>query len=74
MKLLPFAILLIMAGALAADDASLLRHHATLIFHDSCDREATGSGSNAISNDWNNATADRVPHVKTANLYTQVTT
>lgn len=50
------------------DDAGWLREKGTLIFHDSFEREETGNGAKAIGNGWNSATADRVPHIKMADL------
>ena len=50
------------------DDADWLREKGKLIFHDAFDREETGNGLKAIGNGWENATADRVPHIKQADL------
>ncbi len=72
------ALLLLPLGALtaaeskptatASDDAAWLRAKGTLVFHDAFEREATGNGAKAIGNGWNSATADRVPHLKQADL------
>ena len=51
-----------------ADDAAWLRENGTQIFHDSFDREEAGNGMKAIGNGWESATADRVPHIKMADL------
>jgi hypothetical protein len=50
-----------------ADDVTLLKS-GTLIFEDSFDREEDGNLAAAIGNGWNSATADRVPHIKMADL------
>jgi hypothetical protein len=50
------------------DDGIWLRENGTLIFHDAFEREETGNGAKAIGNGWNSATADRVPHLKMADL------
>ena len=50
-----------------ADDAAWLKG-GTLLFEDSFDREEDGNLAKAIGNDWNSATADRVPEVKQADL------
>jgi len=50
------------------DDAAWLRTKGTLLFHDAFEREETGNGAKAIGNGWNSATADRVPHLKMADL------
>lgn len=55
------------AGA-PADDAAWLRARGTLIFHDAFEREEDGNLARAIGNGWNSATADRVPHLKMADL------
>jgi hypothetical protein len=49
-------------------DALRLRQHGTLIFHDTFEREEEGNLAKAIGNGWNSATADRVPHLKQADL------
>jgi hypothetical protein len=56
------------ATAAPADDAAWLRSQGTRIFHDSFDREEEGNLAQAIGNGWNSATANRVPHLKQANL------
>lgn len=50
------------------DDAALLRAKGQVIFHDTFEREETGSGAKGIGNGWNSATADRVPQLKQADL------
>lgn len=67
MKLLPLLILA-SCTSLAADDAAWLRDHGTLIFHDTFEREEDGNLAKAIGNGWNSATADRVPHIKMADI------
>lgn len=63
------ALLLWPALALqAADDAAWLTKQGTLIFHDAFEREEDGNLAKAIGNGWNSATADRVPHIKMADL------
>lgn len=52
----------------AADDAAWLTKQGTLIFHDAFEREEDGNLAKAIGNGWNSATADRVPHLKMADL------
>jgi hypothetical protein len=55
-------------AAASSTDATWLRENGTLIFHDAFEREETGNGAKAIGHGWNSATADRVPHLKMANL------
>ena len=50
------------------DDKTWIARNGTLILEESFDREETGNGSKDIGNGWNNATADRVPHIKQADL------
>ncbi len=50
------------------DDATWLREQGRLVFHDAFDREETGNLAKAIGNGWNSATAERVPHLKMADL------
>lgn len=52
----------------ARDDAAWLQKNGTLIFHDAFEREEDGNLAKAIGNGWNSATADRVPHIKMADL------
>ncbi len=56
------------AHAAADSDAAWLRSRATLVFHDTFEREETGTGAKAIGNGWTSATADRVPQLKQADL------
>jgi hypothetical protein len=75
---LPLSFLFACTSALPADESSVtpspksqvewLQKNATLLFHDSFDRDDTGSGSRDIGNDWESATADRVPEKKQADL------
>lgn len=67
---LPFflAIFFWQFQALYADDAQLLKGKGSQIFVDSFDREEDGNLAMAIGNGWNSATANRVPHIKMANL------
>lgn len=62
------AIFLFSTGVLTANDKTWLQSHATLVFHDSFDRDETGNGSKAIGMGWNSATADRVPQIRMADL------
>jgi hypothetical protein len=55
-------------SAVAQDDVAWLREKGTLVFHDAFDREESGNGLKAIGNGWESATADRVPHIKQADL------
>jgi hypothetical protein len=54
--------------ASAQTDATWLREKGTLIFHDTFERDEDGNLAKAIGNGWNSATADRVPHIKMADL------
>ena len=51
-----------------ADDIAWLNQKGTLLFHDDFEREEAGNLAKAIGNGWNSATADRVPHIKMADL------
>ena len=51
-----------------ANDRDWLHERGSLIFEDTFDREETGNGMKAIGNGWESATADRVPHIKMADL------
>ena len=55
-------------SSFAQDDATWLREKGTLIFHDAFEREEDGNLAKATGNGWNSATADRVPHIKMADL------
>lgn len=61
-------LLLVSAAMLVAGDATWLQTNGVLLFHDAFEREETGNGAKAIGNGWNSATADRVPHLKMADL------
>ncbi len=50
------------------DDAGWLQKTGTLLFHDTFEREETGNGLQGIGNGWESATADRIPHIKQADL------
>lgn len=65
-QLLLFALLA--SASLAQDSTAWLEKNATLIFHDSFEREEDGNLAKAIGNGWNSATADRVPDVKMSDL------
>jgi hypothetical protein len=56
------------ADSSPSPDAVWLQSKGRLIFHDPFDREEDGNHSKAIGNGWNSATADRVPHIKMADL------
>lgn len=71
MKLLLLVVsLLSLSGAAAepSQDATWLHEKGRLIFHDAFEREEDGNLAKAIGNGWNSATADRVPHLKMADL------
>ena len=50
------------------DDAAWLREKGKIIFHDAFEREEDGNLDKAIGNGWESATANRVPHIKMADL------
>ncbi len=50
------------------EDSGWLTEKGTLIFHDAFERDETGNGLKDIRNGWENATADRVPQIKQADL------
>lgn len=50
------------------DDAFWIRARGTLLFHDAFERDEDGNGMRAIGNGWESATADRVPHIKQADI------
>jgi hypothetical protein len=56
------------SAALPISDADWLRSKGSLIFHDAFEREEEGNGMHGIGNGWESATADRVPHIKQADL------
>jgi len=56
------------SAASARNDVDWLKTKGTLLFEDSFDREETGNGLKGIGNGWESATADRVPHIKQADL------
>lgn len=68
--LLLVASLLSLSGQAAepSQDATWLHEKGRLIFHDAFEREEDGNLAKAIGNGWNSATADRVPHLKMADL------
>lgn len=45
-----------------------LEKYATLLFHEAFEREETGNLAKDLGNGWESATADRVPHIKQADL------
>jgi hypothetical protein len=61
-------LILLNHPVLAQDFVAWLEENATLLFHDRFDREEQGNLAGAIGNGWNSATADRVPHIKMADL------
>ncbi|MEI6712279.1 MAG: hypothetical protein WCO60_00900 [Verrucomicrobiota bacterium] len=69
-----FAALLITSPVHAQEESSVkndlawLQSKGTLIFEDTFDRDETGNGLKDIGNGWESATADRVPHIKQADL------
>lgn len=56
------------SAADAPNDLAWLQKSGTQIFHETFDREETGTGLKAIGNGWESATADRVPAIKQADL------
>lgn len=74
-SILPFPLAIAVLGLIptpvlraADDDTAWLTKLGTLIFHDAFEREEDGNLAKAIGNGWNSATADRVPHLKMADL------
>lgn len=67
-KILCLTIFLPFLSVNANDDTSWLQKNGVLIFHDAFDREEDGNLAKAIGNGWNSATANRVPHIKMADL------
>lgn len=67
-RLVVVTLLVLQHSNLKANDATWLRERGRLIFEDLFDREETGNGMTAIGNGWESATADRVPHIKMADL------
>jgi hypothetical protein len=65
---LSLAVVALAAPAAFADDAAWLRERGERIFRDAFDREEDGNLAAALGNGWNSATADRVPHLKQADL------
>ncbi len=59
---------LLISSGVQADDTAWLQQNGTLIFRDTFDRDEEGNLAKAIGNGWNNATADRVPQIKMADL------
>ncbi len=56
------------AGPAPRSDRDWLHSAGKLIFHDAFEREVEGNGLRGIGNGWESATADRVPHIKQADL------
>lgn len=50
------------------DDAAWLRERGTLVFADTFDRDEDGNGLKSLGNGWENATAERAPQIKQADL------
>jgi hypothetical protein len=50
------------------NDTDWLLQSGTLLFHDPFERSVDGNLSKAIGNGWNSATADRVPHIRQADI------
>jgi hypothetical protein len=67
-SLLSASVLVFSASAADSPDAQWLTSKGQRIFHDTFAREEDGNLAKAIGNGWNSATADRVPHVKMADL------
>jgi hypothetical protein len=63
-----FSLTSFVSAATPGKDTTWLQEKGTLIFHDTFDREEDGNLAKAIGNGWNSATADRVPHIKMADL------
>lgn len=55
-------------GPVARSERDWLHSAGKLIFHDAFEREEEGNGLRGIGNGWESATADRVPHIKQADL------
>jgi hypothetical protein len=55
-------------GPVSPSDREWLESAGKLIFHDAFEREEEGNGLRGIGNGWESATADRVPHIKQADL------
>jgi hypothetical protein len=55
-------------GPAQAHDDSAWLQSGVLLFHDTFEREEDGNGLKAIGHGWESATADRVPHLKMADL------
>lgn len=68
MRIIITSLILTLSVAARADDTAWLQSKGTLIFHDAFEREEDGNGMKAIGNGWESATADRVPHIKMADL------
>lgn len=74
--ILPLLTAMAVSRAVAADpdpaqrqnDGAWLAEKGTLIFHDGFEREEDGNGLKGIGNGWESATADRVPHLKQADI------
>jgi hypothetical protein len=67
-SLLSASVLVVSASAADSPDAQWLTSKGQRIFHDTFAREEDGNLAKAIGNGWNSATADRVPHIKMADL------
>jgi hypothetical protein len=62
------SVVFLSLAAFGQSDSTWLSTKGTLIFHDAFEREEDGNLAKAIGNGWNSATADRVPHIKMADL------
>jgi hypothetical protein len=66
--ILASSIFSLQPSAADSTDAQWLASKGQLIFQDTFAREEDGNLAKAIGNGWNSATADRVPHLKMADL------
>ena len=66
--LCPLTVLSVLPLPLSAGDEEWLTKKGILVFHDAFEREEDGNLAKAIGKGWNSATADRVPHIKMADL------
>ena len=66
--LCPLMVLSVLPLPLSAGDEEWLTKKGILVFHDAFEREEDGNLAKAIGKGWNSATADRVPHIKMADL------
>jgi hypothetical protein len=68
----PLFLSIAMTGGLGAEesyrDRNWLQQQGQLLFEDRFDRQVSGNGAEAIGRGWNSATADRVPHLRQAEI------